>query len=70
MKAYLIIFKRQPGQEKYAYSIVNDPKIVTQMRIDGIVEAVINAPRQEIYSKDQVIELVKNSKIANKISIE
>lgn len=70
MKSYLVIFKRQEGQEKWAYSFIDDLTVVHQMKMDKIIEAVIEAPKQKIYSKADVIQLVQNSPISKKVTIE
>lgn len=55
-----MIFKKQEGEVFNAYSFIDDPAFLKTLRHEGVIELVVVYERKEIYSKDDIRDILKS----------
>lgn len=58
-KTNLVVFKKQKGEIYNAYSFVDEIIDVLSLKKQGVLFAVVEGERKEIYTKDDVLSLLK-----------
>lgn len=55
-----VIFKKQEGESFNAYSFIDDWDFIVKLRTEGVIELIFEYEKKEIYSKDDIRDILKN----------